>query len=226
MSKYRIFQCAKIRQRKKSAMTLLEVLMTIVLLAAIGVSLGHFMYFTVVNTIASDMRAKLQNEASYVLEHMSKNLVGFDAGGGAIGYWDPDNNNGWAVMSIVESGNIVGIRARVDRDANTGASNGRIDANDRWIAYRLEDDRSIGFYDNCGSTEALADPEVLARHVLDFQVLPAASFDVNGWLNDDNFEVVITERWYPAQLQSPQNPEVVMRNRIKMPGVSLAPRTP
>jgi len=196
----------------RKSLTLIELLIAIGLLSVIILAISNIDLFTRFHTISADRRAKLQNEVSYALEHMTKQISG------AIGY-----SGDWAVKAYTDN---KGVRVRIDNNP----ANGRIDATDSWLAYRHENigttDSEIRFYADAGSTETPAGTyETIARRIAItsgtfYGVEFSGNFDASGWLNDNTIEVKIVGRWEPAQAASPDNPEVVIRTKIKMPSVS------
>ena len=205
--------------KQKCAITLVELLIAISLVGVLAIGISSVDTYTHFHLMSSDRRAQIQNEASYVLEHMVKNI------NSAIG-----NANDWAVKAYNDN---KGIRIRIDDNP----ANGMVDGTDHWIAYRHEDigspatDSEIRYYPDAGNVEVPAGSyESIARKIaistggfygLEFQ----GNFDVNNWLNDSIIEVKITACWDPAEARflcgTIDNPEVTMRNRIKMPAVSV-----
>jgi len=55
-------------------MTLIELLISIVLLSLIVLGFASINVFSRYHVITSDRRAKLQNEVSYCMEHMTRNI--------------------------------------------------------------------------------------------------------------------------------------------------------
>ena len=166
--------------------------------------------FSRYHVTSSDRRARLQNEVSTTLEHMSKQLLG------AIG-----NTGNWAVKV-----NNNCIRVRLDSNHN-----GFVDDNDTWIAYCLAGistpDPVINFYPNAGTdVNPGGTIETLAHKITVLQFSPGSpdgSLDAtDGSLHDSVLKVEITARWLPdpAHPASQDNPEVTMNNKISMPSVS------
>lgn len=203
----------------KKSVTLLELLLAITLLGLIVLGISNLEVFSRYQVTSSDRRAQLQNEASLVLEHMAKWISR------AIG--DPND------MAVKAYDDNKGIRIRIDDNP----ADGRVSPADTWIAYRHEDiadppiDSEVRFYPNAGNTEILpVGPnayQVLARKVLIstptlYGLEFSGNFDANGWLADNAIEVKIITRWNPVSSVpvSPDNPQVQMRNIIRMPSVS------
>ena len=206
---------------KIRSVTLLELLTAVVLITVIILGITSIEVFSRFHVLSSDRRAKLQNEASVALEHMTKNISQ------AIG----NTVNDPAVRAYADN---KGIRIRIDRSIIDGSSNGRADAADTWIAYRHENigipptDSEIRFYANAGNTETPAGSfQSIARKVvistpsvygLEF----LGNFNDQRWLVDRIIEVKVTCRWDPRSiaLASVDNPEVTMRTKIEMPSMS------
>lgn len=199
----------------KKSLTLIELIIAIGLLSVIILAISNVDLFSRFHTVSVDRRVKLQNEISYALDHMTKHISE------AIGY-----SGDWAVKAYTDN---KGVRVRIDSNQN-----GQIDvATDSWIAYRHENigatDSEIRFYANAGSTETPAGTyETIARRIaissgtfygVEFSG-DSGVFDGSGWLNDNTIQVKIVGRWQPAQSASPDNPQAVMRVKIKMPSVS------
>ncbi len=205
----------------KKSVTLLELLISVALLGLIVLGIANLQLFSRYQVTSSDRRAKLQHNASYVLEHMAKEI------GQAIG----DLNN----PAIVAYADNRGIRIKIDSNRDGRRDDDTVDL---WIAYRHENipplpatptDSEIRFYRNAGDTETPSgSPETLARKIVisDPPSVYGLEFSVN--FNEDNelidnvIEVKIITRWDPdpSQPVSPDNPEVTMLNSIKMPSVS------
>lgn len=201
---------------KIRSVTLLELLTAVVLITIIISGITSIEVFSRFHVLGSDRKARLQNEASVALEHMSKHISQ------AIG----NTVNDRAVRGYADN---KGIRIRIDSDGN-----GRADTTDTWIAYRHENigspatDSEIGFYPNAGNTETPAGSyESIARRVVvstpSFSGLEfLGNFNNQRWLLDRTIEVKVTCRWDPVSGSpaSVDNPEVTMRTRIEMPSMS------
>lgn len=192
----------------KKAVTLLELLITIVLLSLIVFLFNNIDLFSRYHLISAERQIRLQNEVSFVLEHMHQHIIG------AIG----DASN----FPIKPYTDNRGIRVRIDDNP----ADGRISTTDSWIAYR-HIGSEIKFYDNAGDSDtpnSNSGIQVLATHI---KKTPAGSTDPKEWgvvfipgpLN--NLEVSITARLEPDKDVSPDNPELTMTSIINMPSVSL-----
>jgi hypothetical protein len=197
------------RPNLKKSVTLLELLIAIVLLSVVTIGISSIDIFSRSHVLSSQRRTSLQNEASFVLGHMTKEITR------AIGNTQIDR----AVFFYI---NNNGIRIRID-DHPLPSGNGRIDLDDSWIAYR-QVGSEIWFYDNAGTVEPPAGPhDVLASHVVftDFtQPSDTWGLQIDRDLSVNFIDVTIRCRWRPNPPASVDNPQVELRTRIKMPSVS------
>jgi len=203
-------------KEKKTGVTLLELLMGIILLSLIVIGFSNINLFSHYQVINSERVTSLRNTASYVLSHMTRNA------NLAIG-----NVNDRAIVAY---GDGKGIRIRIDN----GTVPGKIDGNDRWVAYRQEDvggsDSEIRFYPNAGTGGLPAGGhEVLgrkikisdsARPVDEWGFVPIFNLGPGG---DNYLEVTIRTCWEPIQIScgTTDNPGVQLRNFMRMPSVSV-----
>ena len=207
--------------KKTRALTLIELLIAIILLSVISLGFTSMSLFTNFQTITSDRRAKLQNTASLILEHMSKNIAN------AIGNETTDGVN--MVVNAGQIGADDAVRVFVDVPDATNPTpltpNGTRDALDYWIAYR-RDGSQLQFcpqFDpvslNCTPAWGTDPNNNLSNSVTAFSVTKPMKADLR--LSDNYIEVVIVCRWNPATAAAIDNPEINMRNRIRMPSVSV-----
>lgn len=186
------------------AITLMELLIAAFLISVIALAIGNIEIFSRYHVTASERRAKLQNEISFTLDHMNKNITN------AIG----------TILSPAVIREANGVRVRVDSNGN-----GQIDATDRWIAYRHfnlgAQDSEIRFYNNItaspGSYEKISNK--ILQGAQGFEIL--GIFNAANQLNDSFLEVKIIGRWISSDPPSQDNPEITMRTRIHMPSVSI-----
>jgi len=173
-------------------MTLIELIIALVLLSVIILGLNSITLFSHFHVTSSDRRAKLQNEASLALEHMSKEISK------AIG----DVNN---TPVIIEDSNR---RIRIYIDAN-----GDGQRNDYYIAYQYQGspDYHIRYYPNYPGSS-----EVIARKISSFN--PSYN-SVNNYIT---IQLTACWDPQTAVLPngSIDNPCVNMNTSIKMPSVS------
>jgi MSHA biogenesis protein MshO len=188
--------------RKFKAVTLIELLVAIILLSVITLGLAGINIFSRFHVISSERRAKLQNEASFVLEHMTKE-INRAIGNTAIAGENPVLISGDPAVSVY-----------VDSDASGGPGDGvRDTVNDHWIAYRFTGSTApqfqVLYYPSYVNP---TDPnESIAKRILS---------PPNITLTDNYLSVQLTACWDPAVAESVDNPCVDMSTRIKMPSVS------
>jgi hypothetical protein len=188
-----------IKVRDKSV-TLLEVVVVIALLGMIVLGFSTIELYSRWHVVASDRRAKLQNEVSYIIEHMAKNL------GQAIG----DFNH--PAVGAFSTTLYSGLYARVD-----GNQNGRLDhdGQDYLILY--------GYWNN---NYQLRYWPRFSGVMPPFDLLSQRISVFNCTYNVANnyVSVNITACWDPAQTRNrcgtQDNPQVTMHANIKMPMVS------
>lgn len=209
------------------AVTLLELLIGITLFTVIALVLSTMDLFSRHHVLSSERQVRLQNDASYILEHMSKQISR------AIG-----NERVIAAADSVVNTNPIGpnnaIQVYIDQNAN--GQRDTIAGGDRWIAYRFTgavgpvvDRYQVRYcpqYDpaTTGCTPAWGGTPVniLSTQINFFQAFkqpPSPST-----LNFNFVEIQLTACWDPAQALglcgTPANPSVTMRSRINMPSVS------
>jgi len=191
------------------SVTLIELLIAICIFSLIVIGFSSIDTFSRYRVITSDRRAKLQNDASYVLEHMAKEI------GMAIG----DVNN-----STVDTSNIGGDAAvQVWIDYN---QNGQRDAGDREIAYRFTGSPAayqIRFCPECTNGPCTnCNPNWNSTEILSSRI---SSFTPTYSSTGNYVDINITACWdakdSPATCGTVvDNPRIRMRNRINMPSLS------
>ncbi|MDD5136683.1 MAG: hypothetical protein PHN63_04990 [Candidatus Omnitrophica bacterium] len=193
--------------------------MALCLLAVIVVGFASIEVFSRTNVLIADRRAKLQNDAALVLEHITSS--GIEAIGNAA--YDP------AVMRYT---NVNGIRIRIDSNAN-----GMVDAGDTWVGYcngTGANNTRVLFYPNAttsdppsGSSDLLTDK--LEPGGLIFSswvnitgiVPPDTGFHpATGILQDTKFDATVSVRWNPTSTTTTDNPEVNLTTTVQMPSVA------
>lgn len=191
------------------SITLIELLIAIVLMSLVVLGFSSIDLFSRYHVITSDRRIKAQNEASYALEHMSKEIVK------AIG-----NERVYGTNTVVDLQDPIGTEAariKVYIDANQNGLRETVSGTDYWIAYRFHNSGSESYQilycrqcRNKPCTQCESSWETLSNKITNFNVSKSLNF----------VEVQITARWDPALASSSDNPSVNMRNRISMPSVS------
>ncbi|MCK9595159.1 MAG: prepilin-type N-terminal cleavage/methylation domain-containing protein [Candidatus Omnitrophica bacterium] len=194
-------------QHPKKAVTLIELLICLVLMGMVIMGFYSIELFSHYHLLTSDRRAKLQNDSTYVLEHMVKKLSL------AIG------DSAHSTVTRYPTGR--GIRIRLD----TGTIPGTIDASDMFADYCLVDSE-LRFYTN--TVSAAMPPASGTYQVLTDRVVPVSGLEFQGnigtnhILTDNVLTVVLSLRWSPALTASADNPTVQMRTTVLMPAVSAS----
>jgi len=192
----------------KKSITLLELLIAITLLSVIVLGFTSIDLFSRFHVLTADRRAKVQNEVSYVLEHMAKNITGTNIRGGAIG-----NINALPINRANIGGNSA-IRIRIDSN-----NNGQLDVQDIEIAYvKLSNNYQIWYYSDY--TNQANSYDIISRVISSNFSNTYVVYD-----NTTNFiGVTIIGCWNPSgspyACGTSDNPNVRMQNSIKMPSVS------
>lgn len=182
--------------RSKKSVTLLELLIAITLMGLVILAFSSIDLFSRYHVITADRRAKLQNEASLVVDHITKTVM---QASGDI------NNNGIRACTN-------GFAARIDAH-NTPSDY----SDDHWMGYersgnilRYCGDLSVGF-PNC---DCQTSPfwQNLSNHILN----DPQGFVYNFLENNTGVDVTVRARWNtdPAFAVSPDNPEVVLNSHI------------
>lgn len=202
-------------KQKDLGLTLLELLISIILLTVIAIALTNIDIFGRFHVITSDRRAKLQNEVSYALEHMVKHI------GMAVGDFDQ------VPVDISAIGADQAIRVWVDTNGNGMRDDATLD---KQIAYVYDAaNNQFNYYANY--TDAPAVFETITKQVImpDFTGYaaqpPAPPQTYKVYDSANNYvDVVITACWDPDGIPyacgTADNPTVTMHNRIIMPSVS------
>ena len=121
--------------KSTKAVTLIETLMGVVILAIIVLGFTGIDFFARTRLISGTRRTVANNQASLLLEGMQKQLLG------VVGNVPINTMNG--IVRVAAIGGNPAIRMYVD-DNNNGVS----DVNDRWCAYRLNAN-TIQFCQEC-----------------------------------------------------------------------------
>jgi prepilin-type N-terminal cleavage/methylation domain-containing protein len=196
-------------------MTLLELLIALVLLSLIALGFTGLHSFSHYQVISSERQTKIQNEVSFCLAHMTKEISK------AIGNERVDGL--YSVINELDIGSDKAIRAYIDANKNGWRDS---PPDDYWIAYLLT---SAGQLQHC---QQCTDSDCTTCILNDSLSTKIANFNINvlrveptatncpNCLIDNYVEITLTGRWQPGQGVSVDNPEITMRNRIKMPSVS------
>jgi hypothetical protein len=180
----------------KRGLTLAELLIAICIFSLIVIGFSSIDTFSRYHIITSDRRAKLQNDASYALEHMTKNVL---QGVGNISQppLEPIAN---------------GFRVRVDLNTPPTPA---ILTDDTWINYTLS-----------GNTLSCSlNNETLSNFIVSGVVFgqmpsnPDSGFYIN--FTDNNYtliEIGLVARYQPNNPISVDNPQITMKTRLYTSG--------
>lgn len=210
--------------------TLIELMIAVALLSIVALSLSSVHLFSRYHLNTSERRAKLQNEVSYILEHMTKEISK-----GIGNEWV--YGGGTTVLAEDTSASAVKrIRVKIDDSNPLGQYNN----GDHWIGYTYTpgSDYELAYCSNFGTdvnpaAVCQATTSVLSNKVTSFDmtvpkspgtsVSPCPSGPDSQCLTDNYVDINITACWNPADsstFNKPDNPCVTMREAISMPSVS------
>ena len=206
----------------KKGVTLLELIIAVCIFTLIVIGFSSIDTFSRYHVVSSDRRVKLQNDASYVLEHMAKHITGIDTQGGAIG--DVTNTPTSSPVSLTFIGGENAIVINIDYN-NNGKWDGT--STDRQIAYRYSAaNYEIWYYSpysggTPGSPEVITSKKIRPNFSSTTSQPTYCSYSTSAPYND-YIEVQIGACWDPAgTCGTPDNPALSMKNRIYMPAVSI-----
>ena len=192
------------------SITLVELIVAISLFAVLVLAFLSIDRFSDYHLRNTDIRAVVQNEAAFVLEHMSKQIAQAIGNPNIIGQ-EPvamhSISGDWAIKVWID-GNNDGVR-------------------DRRVAYRwteasgsLDDRYQIWYYADCPGSVCPDPPEIIARGIVAFSCAAV-----------DNYVTIQVQACHipckqPANTcncsaTNPDNPLIEMATSIKMLGVSL-----
>ena len=201
------------RSFTQTSVTLLELLISIVLIGLVILGLSNIESFCRNQLLSSDRRLKVQNEASFVLDHMAKQIM------------TAVNKPGFDVIIFPTTQSF-----RVSVDANR---NGVLDElgsgnEDNWIAY--SNDTNIGELRYCAnmsfnnSINALGACDNGSWETLSRHVTSAMNSAKIIYSNSNNYvEINITACADPGSANpcgGMRNPSVNMKSSVIMPSVS------
>lgn len=190
--------------------TIMELIIAIIILSFIILGINGIAVFTRNNVVTADRRAKLQNDVSRVIDHvsrMSNAAIGNEAVSGA----NSVVTAGTGTLAVFVDSNQDGMR-----DSTVSA------ATDHWVYYNRDASNNIHYCNTCLTNNCSAGcpagtDEIIARNMTDFTV--SKDFTQGNFIN-----VSVTACYNPAAGTcgtAVENPSVTMRSRIDLPGVSL-----
>ncbi len=197
------------KSRLDKSVTLIELLIAVCIFALIIIGFSSIDTFSRYYVIASDRREKLQNDASYVLEHMAQKISQ------AIG----DVNQAQPTVDTSSISIDAAIKVYIDSNPN-----GMRDGSDKRIAYRFTGSPTayqIKFCPECTNSPCDAcNPNWNFAEILSSRI---KSFTCTYSSTDNYVTIDITTCWDPTSpgtCGSLGNPQISMKNRISMPAVS------
>jgi len=187
--------------------TLIELVVYIVLISVVILALSNIDTFSRYHVINSDRGTKVQNEVSFVVDHMTKNIQR------AIG----------SIMIMGEApvenfgttGSFYCFNIFVDEGFDGIIGNGRRgDEGDHWVRYRWNSaNHQLWYYANWSLKPE--EYEIISRRIVSFsRVIPLPGNECT------TVEIRLAARWDPTQPASVDNPEVYMVANVGMPSVS------
>jgi len=188
----------------KKGLTLIELLIAICIFALIIIGFSSIDTFSRYHVITSDRRAKLQNDASYVLGHMAKEI------GKAIG----DASNPATNTTAISAG--IGVYIDLASDGSSAGDGRRGTDGDRWIGYRFSGN-NFQYSSNCGSGTA---PSCSSWDTLSGKITNFTFSVTDNYVNVNDLTACWDADGSPVACGSLDNPQLTMKNRIYIPAVS------
>lgn len=193
----------------RRSITFVELLIAIALLGLLVIAVFSVDNYARFHLITSDRRARIQNEASFVLEHMSKYV---SQGVGAQPASPP----------LEQIAN--GFRVRVDMNLTRIPPENPTPedlSDDNWIGYTLSGNNlSCSCTQISGASPPCFNSEVLASHLISgvqYGIMPAdptSGFYVNLTENNSMVEIGVVARYRPNDPPSLDNPQIAMKTRL------------
>ncbi|MCX5701420.1 MAG: hypothetical protein NTW64_00335 [Candidatus Omnitrophica bacterium] len=184
------------------SVTLLELLIAMSLLGLLVIGISSIETFSRYQLTSAGIRSRLQNEVSFLLEHMAKNV------NMAIG----DYSNLPVDTSSIDGDTAIRVYVDLTSGGLPPGDGKRGAGGDCWIAYRFRPATSyqIWYYANYSGPSSAN--ETIAHDITDF----TASYS-----NSNNYIEVIATACANPPCGSINHPNVTMTSRIEMPSVSL-----
>ena len=199
--------------KKICALTLIELLVSMILMSLVILGLFSIDAFSRHHVINSDRRVKVQNDVSYALEYMGKYVQQ------SIG----DFNNP-PIRLYPDSGAPTGFQVRFDCRSLQDPSDL---TGDVWVYYSLSGNRlSVGCSGvNCASCNSVPSELLSERIVAGFNnsilpVNPTHGFYVSITNLGTAVDIGLVGRYKPAAAADPDNPQISMKTRLSSPGSS------
>ncbi|MDD2927349.1 MAG: hypothetical protein PHE30_00660 [Candidatus Omnitrophica bacterium] len=190
------------------SVTFIELMIAVILLAVIILGINNIDIFSRRHLVSADQRAKVQNDVSRSLEHITKsagNSIGNETvyGSNTTIYISPDSTN-TTTLSFFTDTNGNGLR--------------NPDAGDYWIRYSLNTtSHDLSYCNQCADADCAVcsgTEEVLAQGITAFSV--TKDFSQGNYMN-----VTITGCWDPAlTCNTSSNPGMAMSTTLTLPSLS------
>ncbi len=174
------------------AVTLLEVLISIILMGIVMLGFFSIDFFSRYHVNSVERRSKIQNEMSYVLDDMTKNVSRCRG--------DNSSSANWGVRNDIANG----CRIRVDN--NTTPTD--VYTDDQWVNYVLSSNRITK--QTCNSSNASCSP-VPAENLNTRAII--VTFVCNSDQNGTGADIQLVGRYDATQAASSDNPEMRMQTR-------------
>jgi len=189
----------------RKSVTLIELLIAITLLSVIILAINNVSVFSRYHFVSTDRRAKIQNDASRCLEHITK-YASQAIGNEAVFGTNTAIYTGTNVLTFFMDANANGLRES---------------SQDYWVGYRLNSSTyQLEYCNRCSNLTCSAcagTTEYLANDITAFS--STKDFSQGNYVNAN-----ITACWDPAQshalCNTPDNPSVTMNTTINLPSVS------
>lgn len=191
-----------------NAITLVELIISILLLGMVVLGMFSIDLFSREQFLSTDKRVKLQNEAVYVLSHMSKQL--------SVAIGDVGDVDNWAVAYTYSSGKLTSLSAKTDSNAN-GKRDAATDIESRYClgvttCNNPSAPANTLYFNNKMFPAPVSAPEVLSSRVTSLAVVQSGNC----------LNINITLCYNPTQVCGTlNNPRFNMESSIKMPSVSV-----
>lgn len=188
--------------KKVCALSLIELLISMILMALILLGFFSIDLFSRHHVVSSDRRAKVQNEISYAIEYMSK-YVQMSTGGG----------NYPPIKRYPATGVQTGFQVNVDLN-NTQTAGDFTD--DTWVTFYLEG----AALKTSAEANPLSDEIVGVFDASAMPEFPDKGFYVNITDQGTAVEIGLVGRYNPAVAADPDNPQIFMKTRLVSPSSS------
>lgn len=223
-------------RNNRRAVSIIELIISIILLSVIVLALASIDLFSRHHVLTSDLRARMQNQMYYAIEHMSRRIpqaIGNEYINGqnqVIDIIDDTTANDRERIKIYTDASGDGVRQDI---GNPGVTD------DHWIAYRFFDstgpsnDRYKIQYcsycrqkkcNNCFSADGWV---TIADNIIDFDLEKPTIGGGNDTLTNNYVTIAITSCFDPANAITSaacgtlDNPQFSVKSSIKLPSVSV-----